>query len=511
MKEIIRSILLALPLLFTACGDDGPIVPEVVFPETQTIECAAGKQQPLEFTANQAWSLSSNQMWCRFIQDGAEQSNIEGVAGHHKVTLLVTDEGQAIDRRDEAEITMRCGGQQAVIVKVIRAAVGYQLRVMDGAGNELNEIEVGYGEYAPFFVQANFRFVATKWPDWAQLKDGSLLGVADKKVESGITFVGSGEAEMYEQAGEMQFQDELGKASFTVRITFKGMPHDIVKISRPGNATAWNWTVSADGKTFVQSGNEYKNALTFGLTTYHNDCEVVLVEKTADQTLSIGTATWAHWNKTAQSLAVDENTTDAERMVYVLAFPRAKYDQIKDNLAEAIIVNGDLVYEVGEQNLVVALKQSKPAAKGPDTGETVGFIAESFKNDPDYPEMVETECKNITDEAFLDYCEKAIGTRKVFLLEAQSYRENGMFDMVTPYPYLRYYDDWGDNLAYYTYYNGTRNEERTPDTTFDDSAKPTRWYISGVADSREEPEGYFLVLLNPDKSIMKALFVKTKN
>ena len=511
MKGIIRSILLALPLLFTACGDDGPIVPEVVFPETQTIECAAGKQQPLEFTANQAWSLSSNQMWCRFIQDGAEQSNIEGAAGHHKVTLLVTDEGQVIDRRDEAEITMRCGGQQAVIVKVIRAAVGYQLRVMDGAGNELNEIEVGYGEYAPFFVQANFRFVATKWPDWAQLKDGSLLGVADKKVESGITFVGSGEAEMYEQAGEMQFQDELGKASFTVRITFKGMPHDIVKVSRSGNATAWNWTVSADGKTFVQSGNEYKNALTFGLTTYHNDCEVVLVEKTADKALSIGTATWAHWNKTAQSLTVDENTTDAERMVYVLAFPRAKYDQIKDNLAEAIIVNGDLVYEVGEQNLVVALKQSKTAAKGPDTGETVGFIAESFKNDPDYPEMVETECFNITDEAFLDYCEKTIGTRKVFLLEAQSYRENGMFDMVTPYPYLRYYDDWGDNLAYYTYYNGTRNEERIPDTSFDDSAKPNRWYISGVADSREEPEGYFLVLLNTDKSIMKALFVKTKN
>lgn len=506
-KQYILTVLLGLLVAFSSCKKEVS-EPEIVFPELQTLNTAVGSQNKLSFTVNQPWQLTSSEVWCRFLKDGKECYDLAGVAGQQELTLVISEEQWGNESADKANLVMHCMGKEAIIATVIRAAAGYQLQVFGADGEVAEELVVSYDDYTPFSVKANFRFAATNWPDWAQLKDRYLIGAADKVVESGVSFVGQGTTEMYEQEGTLTLQDELGKASFSVRLVFPGMPRNIVNIIRPDNASAWNWTVSADGKTFMQSGNEYRNMLTFGLSTYHNDCEVVLVEKGEDNTLRIG-CDWMRWNHTSRRLTVVENTSRAERSAYVLAFPRETYDNIKDHLLEAISEDGDLAYEVGERNLVVALKQNKAAAKGPETGEDIGFIAESFKDDPDDPQMVKIECYNIVDEAFLNYCESAIGTRNVFLLEDASFRANGMFDLVTPYPYLRYYDDWGDNLAYYTHYDGSLNEDRFPDTSFDDTADPKRWYLSGVSDSREEPDGYFLVMQNRDKSIMKALFIKT--
>lgn len=65
------------------------------------------------------------------------------------------------------------------------------------------------------------------------------------------------------------------------------------------------------------------------------------------------------------NLTIDEYIPNAmngdpdERMGYVLAFSRAEYENIKDNLEEAIVVNGEIAYKYEQNNLLVGFTQKK--------------------------------------------------------------------------------------------------------------------------------------------------------
>lgn len=73
MKTLISKywlVLMALVsvTLFTACSsDDDAVTP--VFPQVQTIGGAAGAELDFTFDANESWSLSSDKIWCKLVQE----------------------------------------------------------------------------------------------------------------------------------------------------------------------------------------------------------------------------------------------------------------------------------------------------------------------------------------------------------------------------------------------------------------------------------------------------------
>lgn len=513
MKALFRCLLVAfaLPMVFASCGDDAEAENPTII-EPVNITCATGATQTVSFQAAQAWTLTVDQVWCKFVVGDKLQEFLTGNAGSQQVTIKVGSEGLTNEKSGVAYITLHSAGKNAIIASVVRPAAGYELQVFDAAGKEVKELVVGYDDYTPFSVKANFSFAATAMPDWAGLRNGYLVGTSNRMATSGIRFLTDGEREKYEQQDSLVFKDEQGKASFSVKLIFPGMPKDVVAITRPDNASAWNWCVAADGKNFTQSGSSYQQ-LTFSITAYHDDYEVVMVQKAVDGTLTVGDVTWLHWNQRLQRLTADANEASTAREAYVLVFSRQQYEEICSDLASAILDGNDLAHGISENNLLVALTQeaAKKDEPGISTGEEVGFWAESFfmgEGDDQY--MVKVECFNIIDDALLNYCEQTIGTRKVFLLEEPSQRENGNFDVITPYPLLLYRDDWDDGLAYFANYDGTEMDDNYPELNYNDADKPYHWTVGGVTNS-EEGKPYFLVMLDTDKkTITKALLIKTK-
>lgn len=482
-------------VIVVACDDKDDNAPSLTFPETQIINSVAGNTHQLTFEAQEAWKLSSTAVWCKFATDNGTQLSTAGQAGTNTVTLSITDEGMSNDEASVAQLMLFMQGQQGTLAQVTRSAAGYTLQVYDANGKETDIITAGYGEYSTFYVKANFPFAVTSLPEWAELSGTSLVGAAGEMTESGILSYGKSEC-----TGSLLIQDMYGKAAFNIQVVYGGMNHDAIIIEQP-DGNAWNWTVSADGQTWTHAGNTYGDHVTCTVTTYNDDYEVVYVEE-ADKQFTINQAQWIHLDKKTGRITVD--ATEETRTGYIFAFPRDIYEKIKDNLTAALVEGDALTYNYLQNNLVICIKQEEPKTDEPTYSDEVGFIAISFDQNWD---MVETKCYRITDKTILDHCETAIGTREVFLLDYRSTRYGGGFDQVCPYPYLSDYNDWDHDLCFFANYDGTRITEFEPEPGFADTETPNFWYIMGCSNS-EVP--IFLVLLNKDRSVMKALLIHTK-
>ncbi|MCF0198899.1 MAG: DUF5003 domain-containing protein [Bacteroidaceae bacterium] len=515
MKNIVRILknkavmmaTLSLAVVGVACHDEEQ-APAISFPETQILNCTTGETQTLEFDAAADWQLTSTQSWCKFVQDGKPVLSTSGKAGRQTVTLSITDEGLTQGASSVAQLTIYMLGQSGILAEITRSAAGYELKVYDADGNELDYITVGYNEYETFQVKANFAFAATTLPDWAELRGASLTGAANRLVEGAIRVVPDGTVEKNECEGTLLFQDMKGMASFSVRVVYQGMDREAILISQPGG-NAWNWKVSADGQTWTHDANTYDRFITCSVSAYHDDYEIVYVEDADGKLLIDGVAgasvSWMHFNKTTGRLTAD--ATDVARKGYVLAFPRTLYTQLSGDLAAALIEeeNGKetLAYRYGQNNLVAHITQDVEGNSGDVTGDEIGFKALCF--DENW-EMLWIDCKRITDKATLDHCETIIGTREVFLLDTPSPR--GHFDQVRPWPLLSNNDDLDSESAYFVDDRGNVLADMVAELSFSDSETPSYWYIMGVSNTSEP---IYLVLKTSDgEGVMKVLKINTK-
>ena len=80
-------------LCLGACSDDDDDNVATAFPAKQTFNCDANETKELTFQANASWTLTSSELWCRFVVDGVEEYSLSGGAGQQKVTLKITDAG----------------------------------------------------------------------------------------------------------------------------------------------------------------------------------------------------------------------------------------------------------------------------------------------------------------------------------------------------------------------------------------------------------------------------------
>ena len=321
MKKLISRYWLVLVALvsvtlFTACSSDDDAV-NPVFPQVQTIAGAAGDVKEFSFDANQNWSLSSNQIWCKISKVEAQNENQEeakgavkpgfvlnGAAGKQTIQVTITDDDASKDL-SVAQLNLKMGGQEVTIAEIQRSAEGYDLKVYDALGNDITEtgIIVGYKNvagqpiYNKFTVKSTYRFAVTNTPAWVELEGGFLVGTPNNEVVGGAAFKeGQGLNAKYAIAKEanytITFASEDGKAAVTVPVVYNGMTTHTMDITYPTSSQWAVWNVSMDGKVFTQNGSSlngdatnvftFHNFVPFQLNTLNDAYQLVVFDKKED-------------------------------------------------------------------------------------------------------------------------------------------------------------------------------------------------------------------------------------
>ena len=321
MKKLISRYWLVLVALvsvtlFTACSSDDDAV-NPVFPQVQTIAGAAGDVKEFSFDANQNWSLSSNQIWCKISKVEAQNENQEeakaavkpgfvlnGAAGKQTIQITITDDDASKDL-SVAQLNLKMGGQEVTIAEIQRSAEGYDLKVYDALGHDITEtgIIVGYKNvagqpiYNKFTVKSTYRFAVTNTPAWVELEGGFLVGTPNNEVVGGAAFKeGQGLNAKYAIAKEanytITFASEDGKAAVTVPVIYNGMTTHTMDITYPTSSQWAVWNVSMDGKVFTQNGSSlngdatnvftFHNFVPFQLNTLNDDYQLVVFDKKED-------------------------------------------------------------------------------------------------------------------------------------------------------------------------------------------------------------------------------------
>lgn len=312
MKTLISKywlVLMALVsvTLFTACSSDDDDAVTPVFPQVQTIAGEAGEVKEFTFEANESWSLSSNQIWCKISKVEAQNENQEeakaavkpgfvlnGAAGKQTIQITITDDDASKDL-SVAQLNLKMGGQEVTIAEIQRSAEGYDLKVYDATGEDITEtgITVGYNVYNKFTVKSNYRFAVTNTPAWVDLEGGFLVGTPNKDAVGGVSFKeNQGVSAKYAIAKDgnytITFTSEDGKAAVTVPVIYNGMTTSTMDVTYPTSSQWAVWNVSLDGKVFTQNGSSltggdtndftFYNFVPFKLNTLNDEYQLVVFE-----------------------------------------------------------------------------------------------------------------------------------------------------------------------------------------------------------------------------------------
>ena len=393
---VLMSLVMACG--FTACDDnDDNVGTAPIFPEKQEINLAAGGSQEFSFEANTNWSLSSSAIWCVFVKDEVESFVLSGTPGKQTVTVKVTNDAPAHEI-SVAKLELTMGGEKVVIGEVRREAQGYDLQLFDEEGNPITELEVGYNDFKRFKVKANYRFAVTNKPSWVDLEGNVLVGASNKEVTGGLEVHNNDDDANFgkyaitkEDGYTLTFASEDGKHEEKVPVVFSGMPANDMDITGGPTSNKWSWTISEDGKTFTNGagvagggGTSYNKHVSFTLKAKNDDFKIVMIDeythndKVHHEEMKDEWMQYAIYDKCKINLTADPLESDP-RTAYVLAFPSAKYEEIKnDVIGNAFDETGELKIEYERYLLMLATQkviEQTTAAEFKVTDNTLKEIA----------------------------------------------------------------------------------------------------------------------------------------
>lgn len=353
-------VVSSLMLTTTSCEKEpGPI------PNAIEKECKAGDRPTITFTTGGDWRLSSDAVWCKFITSGGELQEMSGPAGTHTVTLKITDENNG-NSWSKANITMNMGGKSGTIAVIKRHPSVLYMRLYDVTDTPQKSIKLGYVDWIPFRLEANFRFAAIDIPEWMDIglsPDQSydniksvdyLTGVPGEQLEAYARIKPDGERESKKIAEEdgykIIFSDESGEHTFEFPITYDGMGTDNLTYVGPTDSY-YGWEVSLDGKTFRYTDptnntvTTYPDELEYSITAQDNDYQILYFEKKIERGIPTyeyfdeqSNKTWMHFNKESMTLNVDEHD-GTPRHGMVMALPRKTFNTIRTKIDESIFEN----------------------------------------------------------------------------------------------------------------------------------------------------------------------------
>lgn len=325
-------------------------------PDMKIIECDAGDRPSFAFSVGDDWQLVSDAVWCKIVTSSGDMERMAGYAGTHNITLRITDE-DIRNEPTEAHLTLHVGSRSAIIVTVVRGADKLYMRLYDITDTPISAIEIGYIDYVPFLIEANFRFTAIDYPEWVEFYGGELSGVPGEQTESMARIVTDGVRERYPITAAdgytVTFADREGNAVFSFPILFDGMGSDQIAITRPAK-NYFGWTLSSDGRLFEYSDDEgsnllFEDELSYVVTARDNDFEVVMFEHTGYEQNSYyeDGASWIHFDKERMTLTVDATTESRGGMA--MALPRGVYNKLRGNFITNIFkADADTSYYTAE-------------------------------------------------------------------------------------------------------------------------------------------------------------------
>lgn len=347
----------ALMLTTTSCEKDPGAIPNA-----KEIECKAGDRPTITFTAGGDWQLSSDQVWCQFITSAGELQEMAGPAGTHTITLKITDDSNG-NQWNEAKITMKMGEKSGVIAIIKRHPKELYMRLYDITDAPAKHIKLGYIDWVPFRLEANFRFSAIDFPEWMDIglspdpKNSNiesvdyLTGVPGEQIEAYARIKPNGEREskkITEEDGyKITFSDESGEHTFEFPIVYDGMGTDNLTFVGP-TESYYGWEVSLDGETFRYTDptnntvTTYPDELEYSITAQDNDYQILYFEKRIERGIPAyeyydeqSKKTWMHFDKESMTLTIDEHS-GTPRHGMVMALPRTTYKSIRANILESI-------------------------------------------------------------------------------------------------------------------------------------------------------------------------------
>lgn len=354
MKTLISKywlVLMALVsvTLFTACSSDDDDAVTPVFPQVQTISGEAGEVKEFTFEANESWSLSSDKIWCKLVQDEKTDAFVlNGTAGKQTIKVKITAD-DASDDMSVAKLFLNMGGQKVAIAEVTRSAAGYKLQIFDAAGNDITEtgITVGYNVYNKFTVKSNFRFAVTNTPAWVDLEGGFLVGTPNEPVVGGVSFKeNQGVSAKYAIAKDgnytITFTSEDGKAAKTVPVIYNGMTTSTMDVTYPTSSQWAVWNVSLDGKVFTQNGSSlnggdtndftFYNFVPFTLKTLGDAYQLVVFENTENGLFEDGTGAVKLQGEKGDVKLTVAPLGSGSREFLVYALPQSVFESLENGL-----------------------------------------------------------------------------------------------------------------------------------------------------------------------------------
>ncbi|MBD9300373.1 MAG: DUF5003 domain-containing protein [Prevotella sp.] len=426
MKTLISKYWLVLMALvsvcmFTACSSDDDDAAAPVFPQVQTLAGAAGDEMEFTFDANESWSLSSDKIWCKLVQDEkADAFVLNGTAGKQTIKVKITADDASNDM-SVAQLFLNMGGQKVAIAEVKRSAAGYKLQVFDAAGKDITDtgITLGYKDlagqpvYNKFTVKSNYRFAVTNTPAWVDLEGGFLVGTPNKDAIGGVSFKeNQGVSAKYaikDGNYTITFTSEDGKAAKTVPVIFEGMPEDMMEITYPNEkyASEWNvWSVSLDGKVFTQNGSSlnggetndftFHNFVPFTLKTLDDAYQLVVFEKTKNGLIEDQTGAVKLQGEKGNVKLTIEPLSSGSRTFVVYTLPQAKYKELENgNGPDDMLENNYTDVKIDYNNCFLMEVKQKEEKKG-DSEVTAPIVTSMGMN---------VDCALTTNDDFKSYAE----------------------------------------------------------------------------------------------------------
>ena len=417
MKKLISRYWLVLVALvsvtlFTACSSDDDAV-NPVFPQVQTISGAAGDVKEFTFEANENWSLSSNQIWCKISKVEAQNENQEeakaavkpgfvlnGAAGKQTIQVTITDDDASKDL-SVAQLNLKMGGQEVTIAEIQRSAEGYELKVYDELGNDITEtgITVGYKNiagqpiYNKFTVKSTYRFAVTNTPAWVELEGGFLVGAPNKEIVGGAAFKeNQGLSAKYAIGKDanytITFASEDGKAAVTVPVIYNGMTTLTMDITYPTSSQWAVWNVSMDGKVFTQNGSSlnsdaandftFHNFVPFQLNTFNDDYQLVVFENKKEGLFEDESgAVKLHGEKGDVKLTVDAlNSGSREFLIYAL--PQSVCDTLENGLDDMLENNFTTVRSDFDRYFLMDVVQKENSSSADDQSSAPTILEQNY-------------------------------------------------------------------------------------------------------------------------------------
>lgn len=368
IKYFLRLMLLASCALFGACSDDDEDKIQPVFPQSQVVSGEVGEEKVLTFEAADNWTLTSSALWCKFKKGEEQVYACSGSAGNQSVTVCIGDEASELLKTYEAELTLTMGGQQQVICKVTRPATGYEVRVFGEDEsvefNSGNPVLQDYDGKQKLVVKANF--------DWKVvlpegLSSGVVSGIAGEKVVLAPALVKGFTKNAWQAA--FRFQNRDNQVVAEAPVTYDGIPADRIEFSNE-NPLGSPVTFSTWGDSYKIGEVEYEGEMPLTVTAREDKYTLVYVEyKEVRNEL-----TWEYeyeftrlaeedsWFRTEDDragnikLTADYNN-EQERTAYLMVFPDAVYERVKDNF-EAMIFSTEGLQEPYSDYVAVRIAQT---------------------------------------------------------------------------------------------------------------------------------------------------------